>query len=362
MKIKIKTKALKNALALHKNIVMKKTYTTILTGVKLEANKDLLEIISTDLERSLKSKIECEITDPGKCVAQFKILENIVNCCSDEFIELELIPGTNELKADKVKANTLSIDEFPLFPEIKADHVLRKLDYGSFMDSLNKIIGSVSKDQSRATLTGVLFDTTNNCLVATDSYRLAVSKYYFNRDIGNFVIPGNIYPVLKEMAKNKNIKFDMVSDDNQVIFAAANQILICRKLDGKYPGYQELIPGSFNYQYQIQSKDLIRVIDKANKLFGQADNIPIKLKFNSMQIDTEIDIKESGNYQDTIPMNPLYRQDDCEQLFGFNRYLLKDCIKNFDTVTINIIEPLKPILLTNPSSEFKYLLMPIRIT
>ena len=361
MKCRLKTKELKNALDIHKSIVGKNSNLSILTGVRLEANEGSLEIISTDLERSLKSIIESEVINPGKCIAQFKILANIANCCDDEFIELELITETNELKADKVKSNTLAIDEFPGFPVIKVDHLLRKLDYDSFMDSLNKVIESTSKDQARPILTGIMFDTVNDCLVATDSHRLAVSKYYFNRDIGNFIIPGSIYPILKEMAKSKNIKFDMISDDNQIVFAIANQTLVCRKLSGKYPDYRGLIPESFSYQYQIQSKDLIKVIDKANKLFGLADNIPIKLKFNSKQIDTEINIKESGNYRDTIPMNPLCKQDDCEQLFCFSRYLLKDCIKNFDTVTINTIEPLKPILLTNPGSEFKYLLMPIRI-
>ena len=361
MNIKIKNKRIKDVLMLHKKIDKKGLPGWILTGIMLEAKDNELILHSTNLEISIKSKIECEVISPGKCVAQFKILENIVNCCDGEFIELELITETNELKADRVKSNTLAVDEFPGFPVIKADHLLRKLDYDSFIDSLNKVIESASKDQSRAILTGIMFDTVNDCLIATDSYRLAVSKYYFNRDIGNFIIPGNIYPVLKEIAKSKNIKFDIISDDNQVVFAIANQTVICRKLSGQYPDYQKLIPESFSYQYQIQSKDLIRVIDKANKLFGKADNIPIKLKFNSIQIDTEIDIKESGNYQDTIPMNPLCKQDDCEQLFCFSRYFLKDCIKNFDTVTINTIEPLTPILLTNPSSEFKYLLMPIRI-
>ncbi len=87
MKVKVKTKDLKSAIALHKKIKQGNNL-LILSGVKLEADK-CLEVISTNLEQTLKTKIESEVIETGSAIIPFKVLENTINCSSDDVIEIE---------------------------------------------------------------------------------------------------------------------------------------------------------------------------------------------------------------------------------------------------------------------------------
>ncbi len=420
MKVKVNTKELKNVLAIHKKILTGKINNFILTGVYFEANKCSLTVSSTDLERSLKSIIESEVISEGKCVVPFKIIDNIVNCCNDEYITLELNTEL-ELIADKVKANTFSLDEYPAFPPLNPVNTL-KLNYDDFIDSLNLIINSASKDESRVILTGILFDTVNNCICTTDSYRLSIADFYFNKDCGKFVIPGNLYPIFKELIKSKVKSFTIGVEENQIAFKIGNHVIVSRLLSGNYPEYEKLMPTDFNYQYEIESKDLNKVLDKCNKLF-KSEAVPIKITFNTVKADTEMNVREIGNYQDNIPVKTIAKEkpyfkvisstgnidsrkfntiqeaeefvlnisdsllpsnyDDAftqeqydniedydvsivkiipdEITIAFNPEYLKDGIKYFDNPIINIVEPLKPALITQEDSKLKYLLMPIRV-
>jgi len=362
MSVKIKTKELKDILSVHKKVSQVKTSNFILQGINLKADDNLLTVTSTNLEQILRSKIECEVKIPGECVVPYKSLENIVNCCDDDFIILE-INDKNELIADNVKISTFSLEEFPVFPVIKPEIVMKSLDYDDLIKSLNMVIDSASTDESRVILTGVAFDTTNKCLKATDSYRLAMSEFNFKKDVGLKVIPREACPVLKEIAKqNKKAKFDLSFKDDQITFKIGDHYLITRVLTGKYPEIDKLMPKEVNYQYQIKTVDLIKVIDKANKLFKN-DGVPLKMSFNTVKVETEINVRELGNYHDVIPMQTIkkpQKENTGDLTIAFNPCMLKDCIKNFETVTVDITDPLKPALFYTNNS-LKYLLMPVRI-
>ena len=89
MKCKLNTKDLKTTLALHKKIIGTKTQVFILAGIKLKTDDDSLELFSTNLEQSLKTKLECEVISTGEVVLPFNVFNNTVNVCDDEFIDIE---------------------------------------------------------------------------------------------------------------------------------------------------------------------------------------------------------------------------------------------------------------------------------
>ena len=71
---------------------------------------------------------------------------------------------------------TLDAADFPPFPNVDVSSSI-EVPFAEFCSMVKRVAKVVSKDQSRAVLTGVLISTSDEGLrmVATDSYRLAVA-------------------------------------------------------------------------------------------------------------------------------------------------------------------------------------------
>lgn len=363
MKFQANTKTLKTLTELHKKVATSKSLISAISGVMFDTTDNNIKIYSTNLESSIISEIKGNIINPGKCVIPEKIVENVINCNESDKTEFELM--NDKCKVDKMKINTFATDEFPEFPKIDYNKasILKKLDAGSFITSLDKVIRFASHEESRVILTGILFDTVNNTMVGTDSYRLGTSFYCFGRDIGKLVISSKILEILKAIQKKlKADKFDIIAEENQIAFIVKSDditiTLISRLLSGKFPEYENLIPGDFKYQYKINSEAVIKVLDKALKLIPK--DIPIKFNFNTVKADIFANVKEVGDYEDEIKVKSI-KKDEEELFIAFNPDFLKDGIKEFDTeFDFYANGTLDPVLLQN-TDDFKYLIMPVRI-
>ena len=348
MQCKVNTKDLKDVLALHKKIVTKKqsyNYTFILTGVKLKTDNDSLEVITTNLEQSLKTKIESEIVADGEVLLPFTVFENTVKACDTETIEIETIeeiktrtkivtikesyqdPKTNEwispvteekdveytevkCKVDKMLINAMDLEEYPKFPELKDGKVIENLPFEELITSISKIIKTVSTDESRVILTGIYFDTANNQLVGTDSYILGVKKYQFHTDIGQFNLPGKCFPILKDILKQYKVeKFDLAVTESDTHFTIGKHIFVSRNLTGKYPDYQQLIPADFDMQVNLNCKNLIKVLDKSSKIIKdttpQGSVIPVKFLFGKNHLEIVKTDREIGTYKDNMAIETI---------------------------------------------------------
>jgi DNA polymerase III subunit beta len=360
MKFTTDTKELKNLLEIHKKVTPGSSMISALSGIAFKAiDSNILQISNTNLETTIISVINTEIEGPGTFIVPLKTAANIITCNDDKITNFELLEN-NQCRIDKMKVNTFAPDEYPELPpvDVEKSRILHKLNFTDFITAASKIIKFASTEESRAILTGVLFDTTNRCLVGTDSYRLGKSFYCFNKDVGKFIVPGHVVKLLANIYKQfKTEIFNIILEDEQITFKIANITVISRLLNGKYPEYEQLIPQDFNYQYEINSKELIKCIDKAKKLIP--GDIPIKINFDTVKADITASDKEIGSYKDIIKVNTIKNNND-EFLIAFNPVYLKEGIEQFEDFNFYGNDPLKPAVMQN-NDNFLFLLMPIRV-
>ncbi len=387
MKTKVNTKELKAALELHARVVNgKQNY--MLAGVRLKASKGKLEIYSTDLEVNLKSVIGGEVEKNGEAVIPYKVLRDVVKLVDTDQVDIELVE--DKCRVDVVKVNTMPLEEYPLFPELSDRTIgIKHFNFDSLMDPINKIKGFVSTDESRIMITGILFDTPNNCLVATDSYRLGKAKVYLGKDMGQFVVPVKLFDIVNKI-KPKPKHIDLMVDgetkdlkDNEgniiekdklianiCLVSAGNHTITTRILSGKYPDYIQIInydTGVYPKVYRIEVKDMVKKLDKAIK-FGKdfGNEMPLQLKFDTTQANLYIDIKELGILEDSIDIKTV-KNEQTPDLEGnidiaFNPSFLKEGILIFgNKVNLYFRDNLRPVLICN-DSELQYALMPVRIS
>jgi DNA polymerase-3 subunit beta len=247
---------------------------------------------------------------------------------------------------------------------------------------MSKVIDFVSKDQSRVALTGFLLDTKNNVIVATDSYKLVVQEFDFKNNIelpfvpkyegqepqkDNIVLPSKVYDLLKLFKDNET--FNIKRTQEQIEFTFDNITIVSRLFSGKFPDYEKLIPdnSNFNYCFKINAKEVVNILDEANKLLDNKDNLPIKIQLDTNQNKVLFSMvsREIGDYNSEVKVEVLKTKiDETENkplIFAVSPDYLKICLKNITDPTLKIVAELKPIVIQE-TDDFKVLLMPIRIS
>jgi len=287
---------------------MVKSSRDIKTGYYLQIDDKEPQIIQAENEEEAKQiAIKNHLIEIDKDNYRFNKMTK-----REEFEE-EVIDQT--LQIYKLKLNTFMVEEFPIFPELNPEglKMSNNLNFNDFKSSISKVIDFASKDQSRVILTGLLLDTKNNVVVATDSYKLATQSFDFKEDMeekleikeenpfktfnvycGNYrsfviladnekqakerfckdqpsgfmenditeiVLREKAEPELKKiilpsriyellkMIKGSEFNIAIDKDNSQISFEFDNVTVVSRLLSGKFPDYEKLIPEEQNFNY-----------------------------------------------------------------------------------------------------------------
>ncbi len=369
MKFQTTKNDLLNALLTTNKAIGPRASSFILGGVMINAG-EALTIYSTDLETSIKCESKVRVINEGKTVVPSRILINILKSLEESKIELELDRETNKVKITCGKAffslNTMSIEEYPDFPEIKNENPLR-IELKKFKNLLSKVQKAASLDESRGVLTGVLIEIEGDILsmAATDSYRLALIKEKLDTTAQNIkvVIP---LKVLDSIVKSEYDKGDVkiYLEENQISFCLEEEkkgknIIVSRLLSGKFPEYKQLIPKGLKHNIVIDKGKMLEVVKRISSI--SQDNIPVKLAFDKGKAAVSMNIREVGSSSEDFDVS--YGDERIET--AFNPEFLIDGINIMDgkNIILSIEEPLKPILIqSEKNKELIYLLMPVRVS
>jgi DNA polymerase-3 subunit beta len=341
----------------------------ILSGVMLDAG-DKLVAYSTDLETSIKCVTKVKVIEKGKTVVPSRVLTNILKSLEESKVELGLERETNRVKITcgeaRFSLNTMSIEEYPDFPEIKKGNPL-KIDLKVFKGLLSKVQKAASLDESRGILTGVLMEIEGSLMrmVATDSYRLAMIKEDLSGGSQNIkvVIPTKVLDSIIRSEYEKG-EIEICLDENQISFfmrgeKKGERVIVSRLLSGKFPEYKQLIPKNLKHNIVIDKEKMLEVVKRISSI--SQDNMPIKLIFDKGRTTVSMDIKEVGSSSEDFEVS--YGEERIE--IAFNPDFLLDGINMMDgkSIILSIEEPLKPIIIkSEKNKELIYLLMPVRVS
>ncbi len=368
MKIETTRSNLLDAILFASRIISSKPTNYILNGIMLDAD-EVLTLYSTDLETSIKTEINVNIIQKGKAVIPSKIILNILKNFPEAKVELELNQETSQLKISCQKAifslNLFPLEEFPQFPEIRKDNIFY-IDITKFKNLINKTQKSISTDEGRIILTGVLCSVKKDkiTMVSTDSYRLS----YIEQDIKfdstdqSVVVPGKALDNISKIESEGKLEINI--EPNQISFNTENKngqkiSIISRLLSGKFPTYTQLLPKNIKHNIIIDKKRLLEVVRRISSI--SQENLPIKIVAGSGKLKVCMDIKEIGSSSEEFDV--AYGEEEMD--IAFNPQFLIDGINTIDgkNIIFGIEETLKPVLLKPEKNEnFFYLLMPIRVS
>jgi len=152
-----------------------------LSGVQLTTSGGAVELRATDMEVGLRVPLGAKVERDGTVVLPARLLLDVARSLPGTDATLELRPAEQDVEILSGSATfhirTLRAEDFPPLPEPGGDTIV-KVPAAAFVETINRVARSASRDETRPILTGILVSASESELrmVATDSYRLSVKE------------------------------------------------------------------------------------------------------------------------------------------------------------------------------------------
>ena len=366
MKLSIAKSELLESLAVVSKGMSARSTLPILSGILLSAEDGLLTLQATDLEISVKHSSPALTEEDGSIVIPGRLLNDIIRALPEAAVVLET-EGDHVLvrcQQSSFTVKTMNAGDFPKFPVIETTNTI-EIPAAVLSPMVKRVAKSVSRDETRAVLTGVLMvvEGAQIRMVATDSYRLAMDEVLLDDpavDHMEAVIPGRALEEVSKIAMADNVKIGV--SENQIVFEAGETTFICRRIEGAFPNYKQLIPtrSADDTVVTIDKEELFSAVKRVSLL--ALHNTPLKVTVNAEDQTLSL----SANTQDVgdASEDVMVKVDGKDVEIAFNHSFMIDGLNSISTptVTLQIQSSLKPGLLESGEGEdFRYLLMPVRL-
>jgi DNA polymerase-3 subunit beta len=334
----------------------------VLGGVGIRATDGLLELEATDMELSLRTTVTAAVEGEGALVVPAKLLGDIVRLLPSGTVTLAYRPedgvATLESGSYSSRLNVFAVEDFPRLPSV--DVPLQEIDAAALLDTVQRVSRAASRDESRPVLTGILaqFEGTKLTMAATDSYRMSVKETELTAGGPELeaIIPARALDELSRVAAGAET-VQLGINENHVIFGAGNAWLTTRRIDGQFPNVAQLRPESFEVRLELNRSELLDVVRRAAVMAQR--NTPLRLRFAEGELTISAQSQDVGETRESLAVR--YTGEPLE--IGFNAEFLREGLESVtaDEVTLELINPLRPGLISAEGDSFWYLIMPIRL-
>ena len=366
MKFSINKTELQNALAIVIKGVSTRSTLPVLSGILIEAVGDSLVLQTTDLELSIQYTTAALVEIEGKAVVPGKLFSDIVKNLPDAAVHVEADEDNALITCDSssFSIKALNYEDFPGFPHVDVSQRI-EVPFAQFASMVKRVARSVSKDESRAILTGALVTLEENSfkMVATDSYRLALTEIELGNpsaDEFEAVISGSFLQDIASLPKTESM-VQIALAQNQILVSCGDTVFINRRIEGNFPNYKQLLSGKHATRAKIDVDRLVAAV-KRTSLLGSAST-PVKFDINaaSQTVQLSAASQDVGSAQETLSCG--VEGEDAEIAFNYAYVLDGLSVMPGDTVTLEVGSSREPgIFRIDGSENYLYLVMPVRIS
>jgi DNA polymerase-3 subunit beta len=363
LKATVSKDALLDRLSVVARAVSTRTTVLVLGGVQLRVAGGELHLAATDMELSLRASLDAEGGEEGEAVVPGRLLLDIVRSLPDAEVVLEGHVGESTVAltcgSASYRIHTYAAEDFPHLPEVDPA-TLQAADRDALVETVSRVGRSVSRDESRPVLTGILvrFEPGKIVMAATDSYRLAVKETAASSSLPELeaIIPARALQELVRLGGDEG-ELRIGVYENHIVFGTEGTWLTTRRIDGQFPNYRQLLPEQFEHEVELPRDELLDVVRRIAVMAQR--NSPLRLRFAEGELTVSALTQDVGEARESLPVG--YAAGALE--IGFNADFLRDGLESIDsgTVTMKLISPLRPAVLEGESPDYTYLIMPIRL-
>jgi DNA polymerase III subunit beta len=363
MKVTCSRDELADKLGVVARAVSTRTAVQVLLGVMLRAEEGRLHLAATDMELSLRASLDAAVEDEGAVVVAGRLLVDLAKLLPAGEVTIEHRPEESVVRLEcgsaSYRLHTYSVEDFPRLPDVASLETFA-VDRDALLETISQVSRSASRDESRPVLTGILvrFEAGKLVMAATDSYRLSVKETELSGNAPELeaIVPARALGELNRVALGVD-ELEVGVQDNQIVFRAGGTTLTTRRIDGQFPNYHQLLPEAFEHEVTLARAELLEVVRRTAVMAQR--NSPLRLRFAEGELTISAQTQDVGESRESLPA--AWTGEPLE--IGFNAEFLREGIESVpsDEVTLKLISPLRPGLVTGEADDFWYLIMPIRL-
>jgi DNA polymerase-3 subunit beta len=323
-------------------IVERRTTIPVLAHLLLRAEGGRLHLAATDLDVSLTSWCQADVTADGAIAIQAKkfleILRSLtgdeVHLVQDEPRELSIRAG-----ASRFKIHGLPPEDFPTLPKVDEEYRV-EIPFPELRRMIGKILFAVSSEESRFQLNGALLKLGDGGLelVATDGHRLALVEREIaglarkggkaGEDDGGkedaVLVPRKALQELQRFESEEPVGYRR--GEHHLSFRLGRRELICRILEGTFPDYERVIARDNDKDVAFDRRQLSDAVQRVALLTGDRARA-VKLEFVSQQMAVSTANPDLGEAMEEVPCE----YEGPEFRLGVNPDFLRDFLSAVET-------------------------------
>ena len=368
MELVVRKNDLLKELSLLQGIVERKNTIPILANVLIEATKDGISLLATDLDVGLRSRCEGHVGKPGTLTLPAKKLFEIVSALPDTDVRIEEDKGgksvTVAAERFESKMQTLPASEFPT-PPVDAGGSEARLPGAALKKLISHTRFAITSEDTRYFLNGaqLVLRPDTMSMVATDGHRLAfisVEESPGKKVNGEVLLPRK---TLNEVARliDGGDAVEFSQGENHLFFRAGSRLLISRKIDANFPAYERVIPKSNDKKIEFD-RDRLAAAVKRVRLLSNERSKAVKFVIGKDQVEITSSTPEVGEAHEVLPVE--YAGDTMQICFN------ADYVDNFlgvvetESVQLEFKDEMSQAVVKPIGAEgydYTYVIMPMRI-
>jgi len=363
MRLEISRESLNRALGIVGKITPLRPTTPVLSNVLIDVQQGGVNLVTTDLDSTIKTWTGAKVIEPGKTTAPVRLLSELLSTVKEEKIFLGLDKESLLLKTESVEAKvpTVSATEFPEPPEVKKTN-LSKVEKKPFTESIRAVGIAASQDEGRPVLTGILLrpDGKKTVIVATDGYRLAKKEIGKVLDFEAIIPSRGITDISKVLEEDEDevISLSISQEDNHAGFFTAHVQYFTKLIAGEFPKFEQIIPTEFVTTAVLDKESLLSSLKVASTFAKDLGNV-VRLGVSDKGSTIKASSPQLG--EGTVSLESEMKGQDIE--IAFNKRYLNDGVNVIrgEKIEMKFAGPVNPAILKDPNDDtFLYVVMPVR--
>lgn len=373
VKIRVERDVLAEAVAWAARTLPSRPSLPVLAGLVLTAGDDGLTLSSFDYEVSGRVEIDADVTTAGTTLVSGRLLADIARALPGAPVVLESEGTRLSITCGRSSFTlpTLPVEDYPQLPVMPTTS--GTVPGSQFAAAVAQVAIAAGRDDTLPTLTGIRmeFEGPSIVLAATDRYRLAVREFTWDPQSPSMsahaLVPARtLADTAKSLADVDTVVIALSSGgagEGLIGFEGHGRRTTTRLLDGEFPKYRSLLPTEAAAVADVETAVLMDAVKRVALVAER--NTPVRLAFEGSELTLR-----AGAGDDAQAVEVLEAALDGDAIdIAFNPSYLLDGLSAVGAATtrFSFTQSTRPAVLTAveddaASDDYKYLLMPVRLT
>ena len=321
------------------SIVPTKGPKPFLSNLLLRTHEGALEVFGTDLEISLRLRVErVEVVRDGTVLVNAARALSILRKFQGERVELEADERSGcILKTPDARYHVPGDDphDYPELPKLdfESSVVLKAQD---LVQMVSRTHFAAAVEKTRYAMNGILLDLKDKRLrlVATDGKRLALAERTLENAVPKpvfAVVPTKGLTLLKRLLAAGEESVSLRFEESQVFIKTNKAVLAARLVEGHFPPYEDVLPKTLDKKLDLD-RDAFQSALRRASLLTTRENQAVRFHFTREGLELTACVPEVGGSRVRFGIDYPFEKLEV----GFNPQFLQDVLKVLESRTVRL--------------------------